>query len=233
MLERGATFNAIGTALGRAPVVILTGPGHSGKTTLARQLVAPDSINHFDLESPPSLARLEEPVTALAPLHGVVAIDDVQRKPDLFPILRVLVDRTVASARFLSLGSATGNLLRQTSERLAGRTERVLLGGFSLRETTSSISAAESTLWRRGGLPRSFLAATEEDSLTWRQEYIQTLLEGAVHSGACACQRPPSDASGPYSRNTMGKCGTLRNRPALGVSARVSCAATSTPFPTP
>ena len=166
MLERGATFNAIGTALGRAPVVILTGPGHSGKTTLARQLVAPDSINHFDLESPPSLARLEEPVTALAPLHGVVAIDDVQRKPDLFPILRLLVDRTDASARFLSLGSATGNLLRQTSERLAGRTERVLLGRFSLREITSSISAAESTLWRRGSLPRSFPAATEEDSLT-------------------------------------------------------------------
>ena len=87
------------------------------------------------------------------------------------------MDRPEASARFLVLGSASGNLLHQTSESLAGRTERVLLGGFTTREATGTAPDAESTLWRRGGLPRSFLAATEEDSVVWRREYIRTLLE--------------------------------------------------------
>ena len=177
MLERRTAIEAIGTALGRAPVVVLTGPRQCGKTTLARRFVDPDSVNYFDLESPPSVARLEEPMTALAPLRGVVVIDEVQLRPDLFPALRVLVDRADSPARFLILGSASGNLLRQTSESLAGRTERVLLGGFTTRETAGVTSGAESTLWRRGGLPRSFLAATEEDSVVWRREYIRTLLE--------------------------------------------------------
>ena len=177
MLERRTAIEAIGAALGRAPVVVLTGPRQCGKTTLARRFVDPDSVNYFDLESPPSLVRLEEPMTALAPLRGVVVIDEVQLRPDLFPALRVLVDRAGPPARFLILGSASGNLLRQTSESLAGRTERVLLGGFTTRETAGVTSDAESTLWRRGGLPRSFLAATEEDSVVWRREYIRTLLE--------------------------------------------------------
>ena len=177
MLERRTAVEAIGTALGRAPVVVLTGPRQCGKTTLARRFVDPDSVNYFDLESPPSLARLEEPMTALAPLRGVVVIDEVQLRPDLFPALRVLVDRADPPARFLILGSASGDLLRQTSESLAGRTERVLLGGFTTRETAGTSPDAERTLWRRGGLPRSFLAATEEDSVVWRREYIRTLLE--------------------------------------------------------
>ena len=177
MLERPAAFRAIDTALGRAPVVVLTGPRQCGKTTLARQFVDPDSVNYFDLESPPSLARLDEPMTALAPLRGLVAIDEVQLRADLFPTLRVLVDRADSPARFLILGSASGNLFRQTSESLAGRTERVLLGGFTTRETVDHAAGAQTTLWRRGGLPRSFLAATEEDSVIWRREYVQTLLE--------------------------------------------------------
>ena len=177
MLERPAARQAIDTALGRAPVVVLTGPRQCGKTTLARQFVDSDSVNYFDLESPPSLARLDEPMTALAPLRGLVAIDEVQFRADLFPTLRVLVDRADSPARFLILGSASGNLLRQTSESLAGRTERVLLGGFTTRETVDHAADAQTTLWRRGGLPRSFLAATEEDSVIWRREYIQTLLE--------------------------------------------------------
>ena len=177
MLERPAAVEAIRKALGRAPVVVLTGPRQCGKTTLARCFLEPDSVNYFDLESPPSLSRLDEPMTALAPLRGLVVIDEVQLRADLFPALRVLVDRPDCPARFLILGSASGNLQRQTSESLAGRVERVLLGGFTARETAGHATDARATLWRRGGLPRSFLAATEEDSVVWRREYIQTLLE--------------------------------------------------------
>ena len=177
MLERYPAFEAIETALRRAPVVVLTGPRQCGKTTLARRFVDPESVNYFDLESPPSLARLDEPMTALAPLRGIVVIDEVQLREDLFPVLRVLVDRVDSPARFLVLGSASGNLLRQTSESLAGRTERVLLGGFTTREAACNLPGTENVLWRRGGLPRSFLAATEEDSVVWRREHIRTLLE--------------------------------------------------------
>ena len=177
MLERPTAVEAIRKALGRAPVVVLTGPRQCGKTTLARCFLEPDSVNYFDLESPPSLSRLDEPMTALAPLRDLVVVDEVQLRADLFPALRVLVDRPDCPARFLVLGSASGNLQRQTSESLAGRVERVLLGGFTAPETAGHAADAHATLWRRGGLPRSFLAATEEDSVVWRREYIQTLLE--------------------------------------------------------
>ena len=176
MLDRDA-YRAVKTALRRAPVVVLAGPRQCGKTTLARQFLTPDSVNYFDLESPPSLARLDEPMTALAPLQGLVVIDEVQLRPDLFPTLRVLVDRTPAPSRFLVLGSASGPLLRQTSESLAGRMERVLLGGFTLRETNSESPDGEARLWLRGGMPRSYLAENETDSVVWRREFIQTLLE--------------------------------------------------------
>jgi len=155
-------------------VVVLTGPRQCGKTTLARELIDPDSINYFDLEDPASLARLDEPMTALGPLRGLVVIDEVQRRPDLFPVLRVLADREGLPARFLILGSASGDLLRQTSESLAGRVERLTISGFSLRELGIE---AEQLLWLRGGLPLSYLAATEAESLAWRKSFIQTLLE--------------------------------------------------------
>ena len=153
---------------------MLTGPRQCGKTTLARELLSESSVNYFDLEDPASLARLDEPLTALRPLEGLVVIDEVQRRPDLFPILRVLVDRTEAPASFLILGSASGDLLRQTSESLAGRMERVVMGGFALPELGAS---AENDLWRRGGFPLSYLAASEADSFAWRKNFIQTLLE--------------------------------------------------------
>ena len=177
MLDRPAAFDAVNAALGRAPVTVLTGPRQCGKTTLARRFVNPDSVNWFDLESPPDLARLDEPMTALAPLRGAVAIDEVQLRPHLFPVLRVLTDRADAPAKFLVLGSASGDLLRQASESLAGRTERVALGGFTTREAAGHMANAEAALWRRGGLPRSFLAASEEESVIWRREYIRSLLE--------------------------------------------------------
>jgi len=174
MIPRHAIVTAIETALERSPVVLLSGPRQCGKTTLARELLRADSVNYFDLEDPASLARLDEPMTALRPLEGLVVIDEVPRRPDLFPILRVLADRRPSPAHFLILGSASGDLLRQTSESLAGRSERITIGGFSLDEVEAS---GLQDLWRRGGFPLSYLAATETDSLSWRSEFIQTLLE--------------------------------------------------------
>lgn len=173
-IVRQAILEGIRTALTRNPVVVLTGPRQSGKTTLARELLSEDSPNYFDLEDPVSLARLDEPMTALGPLEGLVVLDEVQRRPELFPMLRVLADRRANPARFLILGSASGDLLRQSSESLAGRVERIAIGGFSLAEV-----GAESLgpLWRRGGLPLAYLARTEADSLSWRRQFIQALLE--------------------------------------------------------
>ena len=165
---------------------MLVGPRQCGKTTIARQLVPPESINYFDLEDPASLARLDEPVTSLAPLEGLVVIDEIQRRPELFPILRVLADRPGSPAQFLILGSASGDLLRQSSESLAGRVEQLTLGGFHPNELSADSSPA---LWLRGGFPLSFLAATDADSAIWRNNFIQSLLErdfpqwGASSSG--------------------------------------------------
>lgn len=174
MIARQGLLERIQRALERSRVVILTGPRQCGKTTLARQLVDADSINYFDLEDPVSLARLDEPMTALRPLKGLVVVDEVQRRPDLFPALRVLADRRESPARFLILGSASGELLRQSSESLAGRVELIPIGGLSLRETGSE---AEQRLWLRGGFPLSYLAESETDSLAWRRQFIQTLIE--------------------------------------------------------
>ena len=174
MIQRPSILEALEQALDRSPVVVLAGPRQCGKTTLARLLVSEESLNYFDLEDPASLARLDEPMTALGPLEGLVVIDEVQRRPDLFPIIRVLVDREKSPARFLILGSASGDLLRQTSESLAGRMEKMTIGGFSLREVGSD---AEETLLLRGGFPRSFLASSESASSAWRKNFIQTLLE--------------------------------------------------------
>jgi predicted AAA+ superfamily ATPase len=174
MIERTAILDALMRGLDRSRVVVLTGPRQCGKTTLARKLLAPDSVNYFDLEDPASLGRLDEPMTALRPLRGLVVIDEVQRRPDLFPILRVLVDREEEPARFLTLGSASGELLRQSSESLAGRIERITIGGFSIDELGED---AIDRLWQRGGLPLSYLAEDETDSVAWREGFIQTLLE--------------------------------------------------------
>ena len=177
MLPRSSLFASLQAALARAPVVALLGPRQCGKTTLARQLVPVASANYFDLEDPISLARLEEPLTALAELRDTVVIDEVQRRPELFPILRVLADRADAPARFLILGSASPALLRQSSESLAGRLEIVEMAGFSLAEVGEEDATS---LWLRGGFPRSFLADSEEASLIWRRDFIRTLLESDI-----------------------------------------------------
>ncbi len=174
MIDRGDILNILNEALARSRVVVLTGPRQCGKTTLARELVHEDSINYLDLEDPASLARLDEPITALEHLQGLVVIDEVQRRPDLFPVLRVLADRRNKPAKFLILGSASGDLSRQTSESLAGRMERLTIGGFSLHELGSD---AEEKLWLHGGFPLSYLAPNDVDSGMWRKNFIQTLLE--------------------------------------------------------
>ena len=174
MVPRTAVLASLKAALSRSRIVALVGPRQCGKTTLARQLLSPESVGYFDLEDPTDLSRLDEPMTALSDLRGLIVIDEVQRRPDLFPILRVLADRSGNRARFLILGSASGDLLRQTSESLAGRMERVAIGGFLLSEVGSEVL---DKLWLRGGLPRSFLARSEADSAVWRKNFIQTLLE--------------------------------------------------------
>lgn len=174
MIRRAVLHKALTDALKRSRVVVLAGPRQSGKTTLARQFLAEDSINYFDLEEPASLARLAEPMTTLQPLRGLVVIDEVQLRPELFPVLRVLADRVPNPARFLILGSASGDLMRQSSESMAGRVEYVMLAGLTLSEVGA---AADAALWRRGGYPRSFLAKREADSIAWRSSFIRTLLE--------------------------------------------------------
>jgi uncharacterized protein len=167
-------MNDIQVALARSRIVLLVGPRQCGKTTLARELLSEESVNYFDLEDPASLARLDEPMTALQPLRGLVVIDEIQRRPELFPTLRVLADRRSLPARFLILGSASGDLLRQSSESLAGRVERITIGGFNLAELGADVG---DDLWRRGGFPRSYLAVREEDSVGWRKNFVQSLLE--------------------------------------------------------
>jgi len=174
VIQRGQLLANIRAALKRSRVVALVGPRQAGKTTAARQIVAADSPNYFDLEDPASLARLAEPMTALAPLNGTVVIDEVQRRPDLFPVLRVLADRRPPRARFLVLGSASPELLRQSSESLAGRLATIVLTGFSLEELGAN---ALTRHWRRGGFPPAFLARSDSDSFRWRQQFIQTFLE--------------------------------------------------------
>jgi predicted AAA+ superfamily ATPase len=174
VINRKADVALVRAALRRSRVVALLGPRQCGKTTLARQFVSPDSLNYFDLEEPQSLARLTEPDTALRPLKKLVVIDEIQRRPDLFPLLRVLADRMPLPARFLILGSASPDLLRQSSESLAGRLETVSLEGFRLSDLGA---AAQSRHWLRGGFPLAYTARTEADSLTWRRQFLQTFLE--------------------------------------------------------
>src|SRR6266704_138639 len=174
MIERPAQLKALRDGLKASPVVALLGPRQCGKTTLARRLAERGATTYLDLENPADLARLAEPMLALERLRELVVIDEVQRRPDLFPVLRVLADRRPAPARFLVLGSASPELLRQTSETLAGRVRFVEMGGFSLDEAGAQHWRR---LWARGGFPRSHLARSEEESMRWREDFIRTFLE--------------------------------------------------------
>lgn len=171
--------------------MLLTGARQVGKTTLARSFVDPASINYFDLEDPTDLARLDAPMTALEPLKGVVVIDEIQRRPELFPVIRVLSDRRPLPARFLTLGSVAPHALRQAAESLTGRVERIEVAGFAMSEI-----GIEHTdrLWLRGTYPEAFLARSNVDSSEWRKQYVRSLAttdlrEFGLDVGAAAIER--------------------------------------------
>jgi len=193
LMEREWFTREIIAAIRRSPVVALLGPRQAGKTTLARQVARSglfpcnEAVNYFDLEDPAHLARLANPRLALQGLEGLVVVDEVQHRPDLFPTLRVLVDRDDSAARFLVLGSASRDLIRQGSETLAGRIQFVEVTPFQLRETGAQ---AVDTLWVRGGLPPSFLAESDDASWRWREAYVKTFLERDIP--ALGIQIPPA-----------------------------------------
>lgn len=173
MIRRKDYSARVRQALARNPVVALLGPRQCGKTTLARQVLGARDA-YFDLENPADAARLAAPLMALEQRSGLVVLDEIQRRPDLLEILRVLVDRPGYRGRFLVLGSAAPRLMKGVAETLAGRVAFVDLSGFDLRETGA---AAFRTLWLRGGFPRAYLAANDAASLTWRNDFIRTFLE--------------------------------------------------------
>jgi len=175
-LRRARELDQLHGLLARSPIVAVLGPRQSGKTTLARDYASTRNrpALSFDLEDAGDLARLADPLLALRPLHGLVLLDEVQRRPELFPALRVLADRPGSPARFLVLGSASPHLLRQASETLAGRISFLELGGFGLDDVGEG---ALDRLWLRGGFPRAFLARSNRESHEWRRDFVKTFVE--------------------------------------------------------
>lgn len=176
-LDRPALLADLQAALRRSRAAVLVGPRQSGKTTLAAQIVARESSRWFDLENPLDRQRLAEPMSTLGTLladRRTIVIDEVQHVPALFPVLRVLIDRSERAGQFLLLGSASPALLRQAGESLLGRIEVIEVGGFDLAEVGAS---AQDALWLRGGYPRSFLAEADGDSLAWRLQAVARHVE--------------------------------------------------------
>jgi predicted AAA+ superfamily ATPase len=174
MIPRPSALNQIIRAFDVHPVVAMLGPRQCGKTTLAHMVAEREPSTYFDLENPVDLRRLSAPMTILEQLSGLVIIDEIQHRTDLFALLRVLVDRPENPARFLLLGSASPQLVKGVSDSLAGRIGFVDLAGFDLNEVGVS---QRDRLWLRGGFPRSYLAEDDSSSLTWRDAFIRTFLE--------------------------------------------------------
>jgi len=177
-LERTANLAQIGTLFRSHPAVAILGPRQCGKTTLAQDYLAAhcdEPVHYFDLEDPEHLNRLADAKLALEPLTGLIVIDEVQRLENLFPLLRVLIDRHRSRQRYLILGSASRDLIRQSSETLAGRIAYLELSPFTAFE-----AGDVSKLWLRGGFPPAFLAASDADSMIWRKGYVTTFLERDV-----------------------------------------------------
>ncbi|MEA3221737.1 MAG: ATP-binding protein [Thermodesulfobacteriota bacterium] len=174
MIPRPDALDRIASVFKVHPIAALLGPRQCGKTTLARMILEHEPCTYFDLENPIDLRRLSAPMSTLEELSGLVIIDEIQRLPDLFELLRVLADRSPNPARFLILGSTSPGLVKGVSESLAGRIGFIDLSGFDLREVGSK---QRSRLWIRGGFPRSFLAEDGLSSVTWRENFIRTFLE--------------------------------------------------------
>ena len=174
MLARTKYIQDLQIATQRSPITALLGPRQVGKTTLARLFTSDQPVTFFDLESLPDQRRLQNPELVLGNTQGLVVLDEIQRMPELFSALRVLVDRPGNQARFIILGSASPQLTRHASESLAGRVEFIELNCFDLSETGN---IAWEKLWLRGGFPRSFLADSDADSIAWRDGFIRTFLE--------------------------------------------------------
>jgi uncharacterized protein len=176
-MERGRYLTKLADRFRVQPVVALLGPRQCGKTTLARlyaDRLTGTPVTRFDLEDPTDLAALAEPKLALQGLRGLVIVDEIQRVPELFPVLRVLVDRPDNRAQFLILGSASRDLIRQSSETLAGRIGHIELTPLQLGEAGA---ASMQRLWVRGGFPPSLLAASDGASRQWRKDYVATFLD--------------------------------------------------------
>lgn len=177
MPSRQRLHHRLHESLRRSRAVALVGPRQSGKTTLARTLLAPDAPAYFDMENPLDEARLAQPMLALDPLvaaGGLIVIDEVQRATGLFPVLRVLMDRSPRAGQFLLLVSASPALLQPAGESLLGRLEVIEVGGFDLGEVGAG---SQDHLWLRGGYPRAFLAHEDADAEAWRINAIQRLVE--------------------------------------------------------
>lgn len=176
MIDRRRQLATLKRLLARNRVVAILGARQVGKTTLVRTHASQQGkpVTFFDLERPQDLARLADPELALSELRGLVILDEIQRRPELFPVLRALVDRPKTSARFLVLGSASPDLLRQSSETLAGRIAYHTLPPLSLDEVGAD---ALERLWIRGGFPRSYTARSLRESVDWRRDFIRTFLE--------------------------------------------------------
>jgi hypothetical protein len=174
MIVRPSFLKQLARAVKRSPITSLIGPRQCGKTTLARLFAEGKNSTLFDLESQPDVRRLQNPELILGSLRGIVILDEIQEMPELFRALRVIADRPKIKARFLLLGSASPDIVKNVSETLAGRVEFIELSGFNLQEVGAD---PLQTLWLRGGFPRSFLAQSDEDSMAWREGFIRTFLE--------------------------------------------------------
>lgn len=174
MIARPSYLQQLTRAVKRSPITSLIGPRQCGKTTLARLFAESRHSTYFDLESQPDARRLHNPELMLGSLQSLVILDEIQERPELFRVLRVMADRSSAKTRFLILGSASPDIVKNVSETLAGRVEFVELIGFNLQEVGAT---SLETLWLRGGFPRSFLADSDEDSMAWREGFIRTFLE--------------------------------------------------------
>ena len=174
MINRVELLEQVKYGLKRSPVTAILGPRQCGKTTLAREIGRQEKAAYFDLEDPNDQARLANPQLLLGSQRGVVILDEIQRRPELTMLLRVLADRRPLPCRFIVLGSASPDLMRQASDSLAGRIHFVDMGGFTLGEVGAG---QRDRLWLRGGFPTSFLADNDEDSRQWRLSLVRTFLE--------------------------------------------------------